>query len=544
MKHSTISNFQEDSITFLILFILYLSLGVYLTQFREFLPGDAMARMVSAWLVFQGTEQKLATIGFVWPPIPTLFILPLTLIPAIVKTWLAPVIVSATSMAVAGVAIQQIGRLCNLKRGWRYLLVLLFATNPMILSFGANGMSEAVLIAFTLHGFYWLIRFWENDRNTHLILCGLFMGFLPLIRYEVLLITVAVGLLIFAHSWATHSHLSLDDLRNFLEGRLLAYASLVVYPIFIWMLVNWQIMGSPIYFISNPQSALNIAETQISSFIDTRFFGAMALGFRLWIEPFPLAIVLTIAVFFYGVWRKSAFLIGLALIQLITPVFQGLLINQSASVPLVRYYIIGIPLAIVAFLAAWKDFTALYPDLNSRVVWSKAGILTTMIVIFALSGFSANRTLLTSKFQSIENPTWVGLSTKEPIPYTHFKQPGEGLKIGRVLPGLIPEGSRVLLDTYSGGYAIILASGNPKLFLDFTDPDYEKAVISPWEYADYVLVASNDTEARLSAVNRAHPDLHSLGATWAELVDELPATIYDWRLYRIIPPSDQTKVNP
>jgi len=534
MKSSTIGKFQEDSIIFLILFIFYLSLGIYLTQFRQFLPGDAMARMVSAWLVFQGTEQKLATIGFVWPPIPTLLILPLTLIPPLVKTWLAPVIVSSICMTVAGVAINQIARLCNLSRVWRYLLILLFATNPLILSFGANGMSEAVLIAFTLVGFYWLIRFWETDRNTHLILCGLFMGFLPLIRYEVLLITVAVGLVIFAHSWARHSHLSVIDLRNFLEGRLLAYASLVVYPIFLWMLVNWQIMGSPIFFIDNPQSALNVAETQISSYIDTRFFGAMALGFKLWIEPFPLGIVITVVVILYGIWRKSAFLIGLGLIQLITPVFQGLLINQSASVPLVRYYIIGIPLAIVAFLAAWQDFVATYTAYDTRFSLFKTGVLATFAIVFIASNLSSNSVLLSSKFQSIENPTWVGLSTKDPIPYIHFKQPGEGLKVGRVIPEIVPDGSRVLLDTYAGGYAIILGSGNPKLFLDFTDPHFDNAVLRPWEYADYVLVASNDTEARLSAVNTAHPDLHSLGATWAVLVDELPATIYDWRLYKII----------
>jgi hypothetical protein len=518
-------------------FLIYLSftsVRIYLTQFRQFLPGDAMARMVSAWLVFKGTEQKLATIGFVWPPIPTLLILPLTLIQPLVRTWLAPVIVSASCMSVAGVVTNQIARMCNLSRAWRYLLVLLFATNPLILSFGANGMSEAVLIAATLVGFYWFIRFWSTDRNTHLILSGLFMGLLPLIRYEVLLITVAVGLIIFAHSWTRHSQLSIIDLRNFLEGRLLAYSSLVIYPIFLWMLVNWQIMGSPIFFIDNPQSALNIAETQISSFIDTRFFGAMALGFKLWIEPFPLGILITIAVISYGIWRKSAFLIGLGLIQLITPVFQGLLINQSASVPLVRYYIIGIPLAIIAFLAAWKDFTSLDTTPNKRNSLIKTGILATVALVFLASNLSANQTLLTSKFQSIENPTWIGLSTTDPIPYTHFKQPGEGLKVGRVIPQIVPVGSRILLDTYAGGYAIILGSENPKLFLDFTDPNFDNAVLRPWKFADYVLVASNETEARLSAVNRAHPDLHSLGATWAVLVDELPTTIYDWHLYKIV----------
>lgn len=528
------SNIIEDLVIFFILLFLYLSLGIYLTQIRDFLPGDAMARMVSAWLVFQGTEQKLATIGFVWPPIPTLLILPLTLIRFLVETWLAPVIISATSMSLAGMIINQTARLCKLRGAWRYIVILLFAVNPLILSFGANGMSEAVLIAATIAGLYWLLRFWVSDRNTHLILCGLFMGILPLIRYEVLLITIGIGIIIFLHSWSRHNELSMIDLRNFLEGRLLAYASLVIYPIFLWMLINWQIMGSPIYFIDNPQSALNIAETQISSFIDTRFFSAMALGFRLWIEPFPLGLLITAAVVAYGIWRRSAFLIGLGLVQLVTPVLQGFLICQSASVPLIRYYIIGIPLAIIAFLAAWFDFVSSGTSLKKNFTRIQPEILSLIILVFIGSAYTSNKVLLTTKHQSIENPTWLGISTSEPIPYTHFKQPGEGLKVGYIIPEVVPEGSRILLDTYAGGYAIILGSGNPQLFLNFTDPNFKEAVLQPWDYADYVLVASNETEARLSAVNREHPDLHNLGASWAVLVDELPETIYDWRLYRVL----------
>jgi hypothetical protein len=518
---------------FIPLFLFYLGLGVYLSQVRGFLPGDSLARMVSAWLVHRGTVPKLSSIGFVWPPIPTLLIIPFTFIPYLVKTWTAVIMVSSISMAISGVLIFKIAKLCSIPGLWKDLLVVLFATNPLIIIFGANGMSEAILIAVVLGAFYWFVQFWRTDSNMALVLSAGFFGLLPLIRYEAILVTGAVAIIIMIQSWVKRYHLDEVQLRAFLEGRLLAYGSLGIYPIFLWMVASWQIMGSPFYFINNPQSAVNIAEGQLHG-INTQLGPAILLAFRLWIVSFPFNCVATIIALFYGLYRKNYFLVSLSSLNIITPLAQGFLLSQSSTVPLLRYFIINIPISVVTLFCVWKDFSLNQNSVNEVRPQIRIGIWTAVFIVFLGSNLSTAYQLTYSEFQSNENPTWLGLVSSDPVPYMHIRQAGEGLKVGKVLPDIIPEGKRVLLDTYAGGYAIILASGNPDLFLDFTDPNYKLAVRRPWEYADYVLVPSQETEGKFSEINQYYPHLHDQGAEWAEFVDALPSTLYDWKLYKII----------
>src|SRR5688500_4870609 len=47
----------------------------------QLLPGDALARTYLAWRVLLGEEKKLANIGFVWTPLPSILQLPLVLLP-------------------------------------------------------------------------------------------------------------------------------------------------------------------------------------------------------------------------------------------------------------------------------------------------------------------------------------------------------------------------------------------------------------------------------------------------------------------------------
>ena len=55
---------------------------IYVVVFRlNLFLTDAMARTRSAWQVFFSYEPKLAYIGFIWAPLPTILQLPLVLIP-------------------------------------------------------------------------------------------------------------------------------------------------------------------------------------------------------------------------------------------------------------------------------------------------------------------------------------------------------------------------------------------------------------------------------------------------------------------------------
>lgn len=512
------------------LFGFYFALGAYLCLARNYLPYDALARLVSAYLVFYGAEIKLATIGFVWPPIPTLLLLPFVLVPYLVKSWLAVVIVSSFFMMVSCFLVGRIARLCGVPDGWRRVVVLLFALNPLMVVFGANGMSEAILIAVTLAGCYWLVRFWQTDRNLDLLMSAGLFSLLPLIRYEAALLAAGAGLLIFIHSWLQgRTRLRLEEFRQFVEGRLLAFSALAIYPIFLWAVASWQIMGSPLYFLVNDRSALSLAGMQLSSYrLSTDLFSAFRLTFGVWIHTFPLGLIASLGAVIAAVRLRQPFLAGFGLFPFILPVTQVFLLTGNATVPLLRYFVMTVPLGIVVGLSTLKYYSAWPAGIHKR--WSLV-FNAALLVLFILSNYMSAVVMETYPYQNIERDTWRALTTQNPIENRAVE---DALAVGKVLAEIIPEGSRVLIDTYQFGFAVILGAGDAKLFFDFTDPDYDQAVLYPKGFVDYLLVPTVEGRGAFYSINRTHPRLHEQGAPWAELVEALPDTTLQWRLYKII----------
>lgn len=517
----------------LLFFLFYFCLGAYLALVRGYLPYDALARLVSAYLVFYGQEMKLATIGFVWPPVPTLLILPLAVFTPLVRTWLAVVIVSAACMAFSAMQVDQIARLCGLGRGWRWLMVLLFALNPVMIVFGTNGMSEAVLIAVTLAGCYWLLRFWKSDRNMDLLITAGHFGLLPLIRYEAAVLTAAAGGLILLQTWARgRQRLSIPDFRDFLEGRLLGYGGLAIYPLFLWAVASWFIMGNPLYFLFNERSALSLAGEQLAGYAGFLTGSVTAFGttFGVWTAVFPLGLLAVAVSLVLAYRQKQAFLAGFALMPLILPFVQWLLLMRSATVPLLRYFVMAVPLGLTVGLAG---LAALAPVLQKNRRWQ---LIAPLLFVLALAGsnLASAYTLHTYEYQNIERETWLALTTRQEISNQDVE---EGLEIGRLLAEAIPPGKRVLVDTYQFGFTIVLGADRPKMFFDFTDSHYEQAVRNPAAYVDYILVPKTEGRGALYSVNIYHPNLHENGATWAREVDILPETNLEWRLFRVTPRS-------
>lgn len=72
---------SENYILFLILFCVFAVLAYLLVFKLEFVYGDSLSRSFHAYSVFFGDHPKFATIGFIWPPLPTLVLFPLVLIP-------------------------------------------------------------------------------------------------------------------------------------------------------------------------------------------------------------------------------------------------------------------------------------------------------------------------------------------------------------------------------------------------------------------------------------------------------------------------------
>ncbi len=510
------------------LFLLaYIFLGYYLIIIRQAYTTDSLARLTSAWLVFRGAEMKLTTIGFVWPPIPTLVLLPLAAFQSLVYSFMAPVIVSALCTVLSMIVIGQLASACGLNKTWQVLVVLLFAINPLIVVFAVNGMSEALLVVFSLAALFWLVRFHQTNHNTYMMFSGLFFGLLPLIRYESIILSFAGCALVLAVSWEYGAEMPLNKFRQFMEGRLLAFSSLVIYPIFLWMLANGLIMGNPIYFLTDVESASSVLHIELGAAgVQTDPLSLFRLLFGTWTLMFPLGILATLLVVVIGIRRRSWFVTGFGLLPLIIPVTQFLLVMRESSVPRFRYLMLAVPLGLVLILVAIHYLQPLV----HRVRWGQSGLLGFTVILFMFSNFLTYQTLVTYPLQDQEQKTWYGLAGGGGY---KVRSVVEAFQMGRQLETIIPLGKRVLVGL-EDGFAVVLGARDPGLFMDHTDPDFQAAVRNPPAYVDYLLIPKNDFKQALNILNRVHPYLHERGAPWVELIDLLPETENQWKLYRVI----------
>ena len=507
---------------------LYTGLGWYLSQIKNYMPYDALSRLVSAWLVWRGAETKLATIGFVWPPIPTAALLPLAWFHPLVKSWMALVLVSAFFMAISVLLISRILRVCGVTGFWRYLLVILFGINPINLVFAINGMSEAILVTVCLASFLAFLDFWDSDRNLPMMIAAFFFSLLPLIRYEFAIVSLAAGLALLIHSWTRRSGKTLEQFNAFLEGRLLAFSSLAIYPIFLWCILSWLIMGSPFYFLVNDRSAINLASEQLTG--PTLLFNhwkAFSTVFEAWFLAFPIALLATLALIYYS-WRtRSIKYATFAFFPLLIPLFEYLLLSNGANVPLMRYFMTNVMFGFLLIAILVGAMRKLHRLDDRQYHWLGAAT----VVLVVASTFFTHWVLMRFPYSDIETIIWRGLVSGNLTQNADFS---DAYQVGHELPVLIPPGSRVLIDTYQFGFGIILGADRPEMFMDFTDPNYDQAVLKPSQYVDYLIVPTTEGRGALYSINRFHPSLYENGAAWATPIKALnDSGATQWRLYKV-----------
>lgn len=513
---------RPAAVGWLATFAAYLAVAAYVLVERDLLPIDALARLTSAHLVFSGTDPKLATIGFVWPPIPTLVLLPFAAVPPLLESHLAVGIVSAAAAATAVVLTRRIAVRLGVPQPWPWLIAAAFALNPLVVLFAANGYSEALLLAGVLLGLDALVDFWQRDADGPLVRAGLWFGLLPMIRYETAVLAAAVGVALWLEVRARAESAARDGR---VEGRMLAFSGLAFYPTALWLFFSWQIMGDPLYSMRNERSALSIAADQLGA---ERFdlLEAVGLAATLWTAVFPLAVAGAAACIWIGARHRSPLLVGLGAAPLALPASHVLLIAREESVPLIRYFILAIPVGLVAGVVALSASGAL------RAAGRRThAILGVFLAVLLLSDLSTGVVLERGRYQTVEALSWAALSTREQVLYPQLT---DAIAIGETLPRVVPADARVLvlLDEYGEGFAIVLGSRRPELFLDHTSPDYRAAVEQPWRFVDYVLVPHEEPGTALNEINVAHPGLWAGGTAWATEVEGLPETTSQWRLFR------------
>jgi hypothetical protein len=553
----------ERAIVFGACVAIYLTLGAVLVFRYDSIAPDALSRVGNASYVLFSRDPKLAAIGFVWTPLPSLVMLPLLplkfLWPSLLRLGFTANIESALCMALAATILHRSLEDWGVTRGKRIALVAVFALNPMILYYGANGMSEAMLVLFLVGSTRWLVR-WMNDNSTgSLARAGGYLALAYLARYEALAAGVAVTALVGAVAWRRTTGDRADRRHN-----AIADAALVGMPIASavggFALASWVIVGHPFETFSSRygnSAQIATAARGIAQVHGGTTFGALWYLIRqLGLLAPGLLVAVPVVVFLLSRRRGAVLLAPVAVLGSVLA-FQALVFANGSSFGWLRFQITSIPmLVMLAGLAVSTPSERHLDPVIDEVIdadvdehdddgdsahrgrreipnWRPALIAVVAVGVLTAPLAMRSPVLGREEYAQVLPVVQRVFGAAHPQPGTLHEFATER-SIASYLDGLhLPNGSVLADDALA--FPIILASKRPRLFVITSDRDFEAAVAYPAaNHVRYLLVSPNANG--LDALSAQYPDLYDNGAGISRRVGEFDAgspTARSWRLYEI-----------
>ena len=503
--------------------ILFLSLSAWLIFDRELRGDDSVIRLLSAHLVTHGEERRLASIGFLLPPIPTLVLIPFAAIKPLFTSFYAVGIVSSVFMALASF---HIWRSCALLGfGWqmRIAFTALFILNPVVVAMAMVSVSEPIAYAFLAGGAYRLLKYNRDGQLSDVVFAGTWLGLATVTRYELMIVAlVAAALVLIRSVWQEPAPRWPDDFtrasRGF--GVVLAFLAAALYPMLLWIVASWLIKDHGLWFLYGDQGLLTLAPEKDA----LGAIGGIRLASWLTMIAFPTAIIAGLGALGVGILRRSVMGAGLGLLVITVPATQAVLLAAGFGVEVIRPYTLVIPLSFPAMLYIFIAFPR--PNRWQHVVRPvAAGMLLVLLAFGALIGAI---TLGESGRTEVEATAWDALRG-ERVPDRAL---AEGKAVGETIEQLVPDGERVLLDYVGSGFAVRYGLEGDTVF-DYTHSGYADAVEEPWEFADWVLLPNPVGADEFNAIHQANPNIYPELNGRAVKVLDFPGTGPDWKLFRL-----------
>jgi hypothetical protein len=482
--------------------------GAYILLYRKgYILSDAMSRTANAYYVLYIDPPKLASIGFVWNPLPSFLQIPILLFkdvwPLLATHGVAGGIVTAFFAACNAALLFRTFKHYSVSTALSVILVLLFAFNPFMFYYGCNGMSEMPFFTTIIACVVGLCR-WLDERDNHKLLVmmafSLALGFLC--RYEAFAITLGLGislLIVVFGMKDPFSPFAPKPLRMKAEYAMATGLVLflpVVYSVVVWIILNWSIMGDPFYFLTSSYSNTAQSEFILSAEIINAMSSPMeALLFSLGrMLPFlPLFIVITISRMFSKRLFKPDYCVLVTIIGCISA-FHFLMLLSGGSFGWPRFFSFSLPIC-----AAWLPYEL------SRLKGAVRHISVAAVVV----AFLVSASIVVSYF---------GSPVHAPEEYEAFVQTDvSGVVVQRAAAERINEAYSddvMMMDSFTMS-TLIVNLDHPERLIISTSDQFNDALEAPWRYGvRYIVVADPSGVGSLDAFNMTYPSLYEEGADW------------------------------
>ncbi|GGG28423.1 hypothetical protein GCM10007304_47870 [Rhodococcoides trifolii] len=532
-------------------FAVYLVVGLTLSLKFGYLLGDALSRTYAAQAVLFSRDPHVSAIGFVFTPLTALLQLPLVafsnLLPALTRWNISGLIVSAVFMAGTVVVIHGICRDRGCTRTQTYVLTALFAINPMIVFYGANGMSEAVFLFFVCAATRRLLRWVHTDDVHDLLVAGVALAFAYLTRYDAVAAVAGTAALVFLVTLLRRGGRGRAEMtrRAILDAVLVASPGLVAF--LVWAATSWLITGEALAQLSSSYGNAAILEQSGGSTggpSENALFSIMAIVVLAPVLP----VVLPIAAALSLRRRDLEFLVAPVVLGSVLA-FQLLSFATGSTFGFLRFYICAIPLVTVAAIQ-WVParghltsrrpgvFARRRPELGSAIRPVAVTVMALSAVALPVTAFAMVQPSLSSQQYAlgslfdVEPTSTEGMSARRVIAsFSTERTLAEYLDRQDLAPGSI------LTDSVYG-FAIVAASEHPDRFVVPSDDGFTEVLNEPAAAGvRYILTVPNVGRGESDAVNRRYPTIWDNGGGVATLALEVPNDGADqpvWRVYEVL----------
>ena len=484
----------ESLAVFAVFAAIYFVVGYRVVVDQHVVNFDALARLAHAYFVWWNEPQKLASVGFVWPPMQTLIFLPYALIRPLATSLAALPAASATFMAGMIVVLNRALALTQMRWFARYPLLAAFGLNPMIVYYGANGMAEAVYLFFLVAGIYFLLR-WDLAKQAHLLaFVGVAMALALLSRYEMLPFALAIGAAI---ALIIVTDRARRGSSQEVEASLVLYLAPIAYAGAAWLFFNWLILGDPLYFLTFGATTADIGASQqnIAGLPGVQVGGLVSVVVyltKLNFALFPLTVFVFAALLITALARRNLMAAVLAALVATNAAVTAYLFlkERDPNLMQLRYNMRAMPIALIG--AGWLYYVW-RPPAARIAIW--VATLAVLVGSIAMTW----RTMETYTYQYEENVFLRAVQTGNdqegsvgiagyPIGIADEREMAEYISAN------VPAGDVILTDD-AQTLGVMLLNGHPDRFFDRIDHGegpWMAALDEPYGKVDYLLVSTDE----------------------------------------------------
>jgi hypothetical protein len=441
---------------------------------------DALDRLTRAYMVWHNEPPKLAAIGFVFPPLSTMVFLPFTIVKPIATSLVALPLTSSLFGGWMVVAMNRLFARCSMPGLQRWVLIAVFALNPLIVFYAGNGMSELAYLALLTFSLYCFASWVLTTQPRFLVAAALAFSLLVLLRYSFGIWALVIAVLIVIGLGRRGA--ASDET----EGTLITFLAPLVYALGVWILFNWLIVGDPLRWLSG-SGAFAVNAPQAGSTGDVGISEVLLRSGQLTLGVFALGIVVVPALIMTAIAKRDEMSWWLAILALVGVIVIGAggLLEQDLDAFAMRNALPVLTVCVAGIAWLYRVLPAM-----RMLVWL-GGI--GLLIVTAIGSWIAMKEY---PYQSQEQAFTRAISTGDDQNGTN--------SIGGFRVGARPEarmaaylnanveGRSTILADNAQTFGVIMLSGRPEAFFDRVDKGdeaFRDAVERPHGKVTHLLLA-------------------------------------------------------